>query len=222
MPTASGELTFLELQDMVIANGFTESDRVNVKTWLNFRYEWIFTLEEWTFRRGVAPLVITANDSTPTVPTAFGTAIQIQRANGDDLQAMDWALFNQAYFGSSVSAGTPRAFTVVNGVIYIGPTPNASETGQVLYYYDLAHKNAAGTVVAGPMMLNDDVPMIPAGHHLSLVHGSKGSGFKLTNVPMAAQLEEDFSNAITAMRANYLSDLRAPIGSMPVDPIAYL
>lgn len=222
MPTSSGELTFLELQEAVLKNGFAEGDRADAKNWLNFRYEWIFTLEQWTFRKAQAALTITGGTATATAPTAFGTAIQVQLASGATLDPMDWALFNQAFFGTNVSQSTPRAFTVINGQIYLGPTPSASETGRILYLYDLCHKNSAGAVIAGPMTLNDDVPMIPAGHHLSLVHGSKGSGFKLTNVPMASQLEQDFSNAITAMRANYLDDLRAPLGSMPVDPIAYL
>jgi hypothetical protein len=214
--------SFLELQNAVIKNGFSESDRSDAKTWINFRYGWIYGLEEWTFRRALASVTYAAGDNTLNgLPSEYQVAIGLQLSDGTEVDPLDWVEFNRSYYGSGLT-GTPANFTVVGGSVYLGPTPSVSGTGQMLFLRGLAHKNASGTVVAGPMSDDDDVPLIPAEHHLSLVHGGKGSGFRLTNVPMASQLEQDFSNAITAMRANYLDDLRAPIGALPADPIAFL
>ena len=234
MSVPTGAISFVTLQNTALANGFTESNRTDAKNWINFRYGWILGLEEWTFRRSLATVNFTANNNiVQNVPSTFGpgagVAINLQTSDGTQLKAMDWGDFQQRYYGSTVSSGTPQAYSVVSGnvngtfgsQILVGPTPNTSDTGQLMYLLGLCHLDSNGTVQPGPMVNDTDYPILPVEHQLALVHGAKATGFRLTNVPMAEQLEEDFKNTLAAMRANYLEDIRADTGSAPLDQIAY-
>ena len=49
---------------------------------------------------------------------------------------------------------------------------------------------------------------LPSGYDLALVHGAKAEGYKLTNVPLWQQFEDDFSAAAASLQRNYLSQLR--------------
>ena len=234
MGVPTGALSFKTLQDLALENGFTESNRADMKNFINFRYGWLVGLEEWTFRRSLAAVTFTAGQNTlGNLPSSFGTgsgvAVTLQTSDGTQLGSMDWGDFNERYFGTQVSSGTPQAFTVVSGFsggafgtqIYIGPTPQANDTGQLQYLLGLCHLDNTGAVQPGPMVSDTDYPILPPEHHVALVLGAKASGFRLTNVPMAQQLEQDFSNSLAAMRANYLEDIRADTGSMPLDQITF-
>ena len=234
MSVPTGAISFKTLQDTALANGFTEINRADCKNWINFRYGWIIGLEEWTFRRSIASVTFTAgNNILQSAPSTFGpgsgVAINLQTSDGSQLRAMDWTDFQQRYYGSSNAQGAPESFTVVSGnvngafgsQVLIGPTPSANDTGQLQYLLGVCHLDSNGAIQPGPMMNDTDYPILPTEHHLALVHGAKATGFRLTNVPMAAQLEEDFKNTLAAMRANYLEDTRADTGSAPLDQIAY-
>jgi hypothetical protein len=66
------------------------------------------------------------------------------------------------------------------------------------------------------LLVNDsDVPNIPAGYHMALVHGAKAEGFKLSNVPLAGSFEEDFQAAITVMSRKYLGNNRTGHPQVP-------
>ncbi len=234
MSVPAGAISFLTLQNTALANGFTESNRADAKTWINFRYGWILGLEEWTFRRSIAAVTFTAGNSLlQGIPTTFGpgagVAINLQTSDGSQLNPMDWGDFQQRYYGTTVPSGTPMAYSVVSGnvngtfgsQILVGPTPSANDTGQLMYLLGLCHLDSSGLIQPGPMSADTDYPILPVEHQLALVHGAKATGFRLTNVPMAEQLEEDFKNTLAAMRANYLEDIRADTGSAPLDQIAY-
>jgi hypothetical protein len=201
-------VTFKQLQDATLADAFAEAKRSNAKDWLNFRLTWIFDSADWTFTKTTSPVTVTANSQVVTaMPADFAVATGLWNAEGVPLDPIqDYADFASLYVGTSnVTSGKPEAYTVVGTSVFVGPT--SSETSAA---YLLAYERAP------TLLVNDgDVPNIPAGYHMALVHGAKAEGFKLSNVPMAGAFEEDFQAAITVMGHKYLVNNRAGHQQVP-------
>lgn len=193
-------ITFKELQDATIAGAFDESDRANVKRWINFRAAWIWDIADWTFAQGTASVTVTAGAVT-NEPADFVSALAMFQSDGTPLVAMpQYRDFSEAYIGTSAPGSIlAEAFTVLGSSILVGPT-GSSGTYTLVYQKGPTELDADG-----------DVPAIPAGYHLALVHGAKAEGFRLTNVPLAAQFDADFQAAITAMSSRYLSNTDIPV-----------
>lgn len=201
-------MTFLELQNAVIDKAFDESDRAAVKTWLNFRLAWIFDLEDWTFTQDSDLVTVTAgSQSVSSLPADFAIALGLDNELGDPLEPIDeYRNFARRYIGSNNSAaGRPEAFHADGTSILVGPTPSITSAA-----YLLSYEKEPTLLVA-----DADEPGIPEGYHLALVHGAKAEGFKLSNVPLAEQFDDDFQAAITAMRRKYLRPMRGTSAQVP-------
>lgn len=193
-------LTFRDIQNAVIANGFNEGDRANVKTWIQFRHAWLWDAEEWTFRQGTATVTFTANSpDVAGLPTDFNAAVVLYNQNGDPVRPIkDFREFYNLYNPNLPTVtGPPEAFTVLDGQIVVGPNGDGS-TGFLVY------DKSKPTLSA-----DDDMTGLPDGYDLALVHGGKAEGFKLTNIPLAQNFDDDFTAAVNALRRNYLTGIRA-------------
>jgi hypothetical protein len=201
-------VTFKEIQDATISKAFSEADRADVKRWINFRLAWIFDAADWTFTKASVPVTVTANSQVVTqLPADFAVVMGMWNAEGVPLTPVDdYDDFASAYIGTSnTTTGKPAAFTVLGSQIFVGPT--SSETSA---NYRLSYEQSA------TLLVNDsDVPNIPAGYHMALVHGAKAEGFKLSNVPLAGSFEEDFQAAITVMSRKYLGNNRTGHPQVP-------
>lgn len=204
-------LTFKEIQDAVKSDRFREAQRGDIKKWINFRYWWLWHLEEWTFRYATDDVTVTAGSDTVTgVAADFLVAHSLQRYDGTPLQYMGPAAFQRAYYDTTnTQSGTPEAYTVIDGTILVGPKSNETSTAyRLLYereYTDLVNDN--------------DVPALPNGAHFGLVHGGAAEGLKLQNDPTWQAFEQDFNSVITILRRGYLKDQRDRTGSYPADPL---
>lgn len=198
-------MTFVQLQNSVIANGFEEADRADVKNWIAFRHAWLWDLEEWTFRQASAAVTFTANSQTvASVPADFRHAIVLYDSQGTQLRPMrdHREFFNLYNANLGNGSGPPEAFTVVGGVLTVGPAGDGS-TGILVYEK------------SKPALVNDgDTTGLPEGYDLALVHGGKAEGFKLFNVPLWQGFDDDFTAAVNAMRRNYLTSIRGQVGQM--------
>lgn len=201
-------MTFVEIQNAVKANGFAESDRASIKTWINFRLGWIWDLDDWTFVQGSAAVTVTTGSQTVSnLPSDFATALGLWNARGCPLEPVpEYRDFASRYLGTSnIGSGVPEAYTVLGSSILVGPTSNETSSGYLLGYEK-----------APTMLVSDtDVPGIPSQYHLALVHGAKAEGFKLSNVPLADAFDADFQAAITAMRRKYLRSMRGTATQVP-------
>ena len=193
-------MTFLQIVNAVLADAFAEGKRADAKNWVNHRYTWLCDLEEWPFMRATTVVTVTAGSATVTnVPTDFAIAQALLDQYGTPLEPVrDPQDFYDRYYGQTVANGKPEAFTIDGGVLLVGPTSN--ETSAL---YKLVYQRAAAALSA-----DGDVPIIPTGYHMGLVHGGKAEGFRLTNVPLADQFDADFRGTVDAMRAKYLSPMR--------------
>lgn len=192
-------MTYKEIQDAVIADGFDPSLRFKVKTWIEARHAWLWDLEEWTFREGSATVLFTANSQiVASVPADFRAAEFLFDASGSPLKAYkDHREFYSRYNANLRNgSGPPEAYTVYGGQVIVGPAGDGSSG---LLFYE---KNKPALVD------DDDLTGLPDGYDLALVHGGKAEGFKLSNVPLWSGFDDDFTAFANAMRRNYLVDVK--------------
>lgn len=195
-------MTYSEIQDAVIKNSFASSRRAEARTWIQARHAWLWDAEPWIFRKAVQQTVtFTANSNTVNLGsiTDLRSVDSLWTALGDEVRAVRdrREFFREFNANASSGTGTPEVFTVVNGVIYIGPKGDGT-TGLLDYEK------------AKPELSDDaDETGLPSGYDLALVHGAKAEGFKLSNIPMAEAFDADFNAYLNAMRLDYLSEVNA-------------
>lgn len=201
-------MTFVEIVNAVLADAFSESRRADAKTWVNFRLSWLWDVGDWAFAEGRADVTVTAGSQTVTgMPDDFQVARALYRADGEPLcEISSFDEFASRYIGAANTAtGLPEAYTVLGSTIYVGPTSTETSASYLLVYQK-----------APTLLVEDaDVPAIPAGYHMALVHGAKAEGFRLTNVPLAAQFDADFQAAITAMQQRYRTSSKPTVQQSP-------
>lgn len=193
-------MTFLEIQDAVMDNLFDETDRANVKNWINLRYGWMLALEKWTFLNATASVTVTSGSQTVTgLPTNFGVVIGLWDSDGAPLKGYsDWREFLSRYNTNLDDTGTPEAYTVIGGTLLVGPTPDTTATD-----FLLAHE-----LEAAAMSADADVPVIPSLFHRSLVSAGRAEGMKERLNPAWREVEQNFLASIDAMRRRYLTGVR--------------
>lgn len=194
-------MTYKEIQDAVLADGFAESKRASAKLWIKARHSWLWNVEPWTFRDS-APTAVTFTANSQVVNllsiTDFHAAKILYNANGAPVQGIrdHREFFDRYNANNSLAATTPEAYTVVNTTIYVGPLGDGS-SGLLVYEK------------AKPVLSADsDTTSLPDDYDLALVHGAKAEGFKLSNVPMAQAFDDDFTAYVNVLRRDYLYKVR--------------
>lgn len=194
-------LTYKQIVDAVLADGFAESKRSSAQQWVQFRHAWLWNLEEWSFRYSPPTAVtFTANSQIVNLGsiTDFHAAVALYDANGSPVPGIrDHREFFDLY-NANASSGTggPEAYTVVNSSLYVGPAGDGS-SGLLVYEKSKPALSA-----------DTDTTGLPDGYDLALVHGGKAEGFKLSNVPLWSGFDDDFNAAANALRRDYLSKVR--------------
>lgn len=192
-------MTFVQIQNAVLADSFTESKRNDAKNWIVARHAWLWDLEQWTFKFTTANVVFTAGSQlVGSVPADFHIAIALYDSTGNPVPAIkDFREFFDRYNANLQNgSGVPEAFTVVGGQLFVGPAGDGS-AGLLVYEK------------AKPALVADGDPSgLPDGYDLALVHGGKAEGFKLANIPLWQGFDDDFNAHANAMRRNWLTGIR--------------
>jgi hypothetical protein len=201
-------MTFVDIVDAVLADAFAESRRLDAQTWVNFRLAWIWDVADWTFADATDAVTVTSGSQIVSgIAADIAVVYGMWRSDGTPLMPIEnYSDFAKLYVGTNNTAGgLPEAYTVLGTSVFVGPTSSETNSGYLLSYQK-----------APTLLVNDsDVPGIPAGYHLALVHGGKAEGFKLTNVPLAQAFDADFQAAITAMQHKYLDASRPRVVQAP-------
>lgn len=204
--------TFLELQTDVMGDRFVESQRGDVMRWINSTYWRVWTMEEWTFRYATQNVTVTTGSKTvSSLPANLGPIRAFQRGDGTPLTFMEPADFDRAYNDPRVTYTTlPEAYTVINGVVSVGPA--SSETASD---YLLEHEKEYTKLVN-----DEDVPLLPEGCLSDiLVAGPTALGQKEQNDFTWQFLFQTFQDGLDALRRGYLTSARDAFQSMPADPL---
>lgn len=206
-------MNFLQLQDAVKSDRFREAQRGDIKTWINARYWWLWSLEDWPFRYSTADLTTTSGSQLlGGAPADLGNVLAIIPTNsGDPSWKLDYVSPRRFYADWYDPRGTDNGesgyYTIVNGDIFVAPAPDESVADWKLVY----------SREFSMLVDDDDVPALPDGAHLSLVFGGAATGLKLQNDPTWQAFEQDFNSAIQILRSGYLNDQQDPPSHWPAD-----
>lgn len=188
-------MTFKNIVDAILSDRFPENQRGNAQNWVNHRYWWLWSLEEWPFKKATDAVTISSGSQIVTgLPTDLKTVFALYGPNGPLERIRDHNDFFERYLGTPAPTGAPEAFTTFGTSVLVGPTPNVSSTTYTLLYEKEATLMAA----------DSDQPAFPAGSHFALVHGGAAEGLKLQNDPTWQAFEQDFRDTITILRESYM------------------
>lgn len=205
-------MTFLQMQTAVMGTRFSEDQRGDVKSWINTRYWQAWSAERWTFRYATDLVTVTTGLQTVSgVAADFQRALSLERSNGDGLRYLEPRRFQARYYNATQTVtGIPEAYTILAGVLTVGPASSETKTDYLLTYEK--------TYTA---LVNDaDVPALPEGcHDILLVSGATAIGLKRQNDFTWSFFEQDVDRALDTLRGDYLSDESDDDSSYPADPL---
>jgi hypothetical protein len=155
------------------------------------------------------------------MPPDFDRVIHLFNAEGSELVQSYPDEFDQDYASGQIqlAQGNPEAFKVVARVLTLAPVPASDATLYFSYYRLLAHRNAVGDIIAGPMANDDDEPIWDRGHHYLLATGGMSTGLKMENDPTWQALEAEFQQAFELMREDLLPPDRTITTQYAADPL---
>jgi hypothetical protein len=213
MPAANA-YTFLQLQDAVIGRRFPgSSQRDNAKRWLATAYEDVWSAaradgNEWQFEIvSRATIAMTSGDSTPTMPSDFGDALNLYDDSGVPMQRYSQEDFEYRYSDILLTSqtGLPEAYTVVNRQIEVAPIPTTT-TFRLSYRRRLSHKESDGTTVTGGFFDEDTDYPLWDDHHTVLIPRATAIGLIEINDPTWDQAQQEYERQLARMKDDYVAE----------------
>lgn len=205
-------MTFAELQAAVSEGAFATGQLTDVKRWINFIYGQLWNADKWFFTLATANVTVTAGAlAVSGMPADFIAVDSLLRDDGGRLVAIRrYRRFAEQYIGTDAApSGLPVNYTILNGLIQVGPVPLASSSTYLLVY-------ERGVT---PLAADGDVPAIPQDLHQALVDGAKGEGFRYPDPARSAQYTAGFAAAVDGARTRYLRDLDDVPDRWPADDL---
>lgn len=170
---------------------------------------WVWAHADWPWKRvDKAALAVTANDATPSLPGPYKEALQVFDEIGVELEALESREFDRRYQPGVTDGQTahPEAFKIENGVLTLGPTPDASYTFALSYKRGLFHYESA-VATAGGMDSDTDTPFIPdEQHQMVIVHRARTLKLAEQNDPSAVTESQLAEQALAAMVEDYIPE----------------
>ena len=160
------------LQDLLKRYGFDDSDPLT--EWINAALHEIEVAYPWPFLISKTTIALSAADTTPALPADFDKVVTLRIDNSKlsyvDPRALDrdWTLYS--------GSGAPSIYTIVDGILYVYPSPDTAYTIEFLYLRNIVEL-AAGA----------DVPDIPAKLHYTVVLGAAYIALQAENEEERAQ-----------------------------------
>lgn len=220
---------FSDLQDEVIGTRFNESQRSNVKKWLNFSYAKAWGSDRWPWRNVylTGTGYMTAGSLMGTWPSDLLRAnLVLNTTDGSEVAYIDPKNFLRIYTGTNQPTGTTLChYTAVNNDPVIGfalfpdvapdvpgtasaplwgPVPGDDLPLTLFYERSFGHYNSGGSWVFGPMVEDDDYPVWPVEWRYIIVAGAISIGLRNENDDTWQPLEEEFQTGIQLMRSTFL------------------
>jgi hypothetical protein len=205
-------MNFLQLQDAVMGDRFDDSQRGDVKSWINSAYWSAWSAERWTFRNKTVQVGVTAGLQTVTgIPTDFQRAESLQNAQGMGLQYLEPRRFYARYYDDTQTiTGLPESYTILDNVFTIGPASSETRSDYLLTY------ETAYTA----LFLDTDVPLLPEGSHVQvIVFGATATGLKTQNDFTWQFFIQEYMAGLDSLRSDYLSDESDDDAAYPIDPL---
>ena len=205
-------MTFSDICSEVQSLRFNSQQSASIQHWVNDRYAALWNADEWIFKYAKANVTATTGSNLISdLPSDFGIAVGLWRADGLPLRWVPPRDFENLYQGSTDTAA-PQFFTVIDQSIIVGPTSNETSSTYLLLY----EKRMT------PMVADTDVPAIPSQHHYLLVVGALYLGLMLMNDFTFQFVEGQWNQGIAEMRQEWLADQRGEVSQWGRDAVEAL
>ena len=210
-------LTLAQLRTAVLGRRFpAASQTTNATRWLATAYQDVWSASTaWSFKRvSLENLAVVAGDYTPAMPAAFGDAIKLFDARGNEIPRLAQEEWEACYTAEIIQAtrGVPEAYCVVNREIQLAPIPQSTTTFKLSYLRRLAHKQADGTTVAaGFMDAEDDYPLW-SDHHAILIPRAQAIGLQEMSDPTWQLAQAEYERELDRMIDDYVPRLTGQMG----------
>lgn len=183
-------MNFGQIVTAVCTDGIDPGRRSDAQEWVRNRHARLWGAEPWTFKQKVAAITFSSGQQVvqaADAPTDIQNVYALYDSDGWPIRGIaDIRTFFDMYntLSGASQVGRPEAYTVINEQVFIGPLGDGS-SGLVVYEKQK------------PSLVNDpDLTGLPDGFDSALVAGAKALGFKLTNVPLAEELEQEYQNQL--------------------------
>ncbi len=190
-------MDYLEIQNSVLSDRFSEEKRDSAKQAINSRYGRLWLTAGWSFRYALANVVVPLGANT--LPKGvFHTPIEIyDETNTGYYPKKVGSTMPQDLipFRSTSSSGYPIEFTVIGDTIYLDR--NAPTDTDLIIYGELAWV---------PLVSDEAVPLLPEEFHYMLVVGAASDLLKLENDPSYKPLEDTWEKMLEDMKKGYLGN----------------
>lgn len=203
-------MEFVDIQDEVKSDRFSEDKRENIKRWINYRYGRLWAQEPWSFKLDSVSATLAASADSVSLD-----ALGLQRI----LSVWDASTFSNTYreqFAdrpedfhkwASRQDGRGYSFTVLGGEL-VFDRPMLASTDIVV----------VGEIKFSFLVADDDTPLLPEEFHYMLVHGAASEGLRLENDPTWQGFEQDWQAGIIDLQKGYLTAVRSYGDSYPAWP----
>ena len=202
-------MNYAAIYGAVLGRRFPASSQTtNAKRWVDTAYQDVWSADDWTFKRmPYQALAVVAGNNQPTMPADFGTELNLYDNYGNLLTQMEQGRFERMYLSGLTPAttgfGIPQAYMVVNRQIYLSQPPVASTNFYLSYLRRMAHKNAGGSVVAGPMSVDTDLPLWDD-HHAILITRATAIGLQEINDQSWKMQQDEYERQLDRMKKDYV------------------
>jgi hypothetical protein len=190
-------MNFLDLQTAVMSDRFNETERTDVKNWINYVGAKVYEMEDWTFRITTTTLTTDATGTVTNLPANFGEAQAVWLSDGSRLTPLhDPNDFDDRYFGvSSYTSGTAAEYTISGPTMMVGP-PSVLTGIRLRYQKDWTQLVADG-----------DTPDLPAEVHPGVAIAAMKWGTAIKSDPSWLGLGDALSEVLETLRANFSTNI---------------
>lgn len=147
--------TFLQLQDAVLAHGFSERYRAQAQVWLNTALGRLSRAAHTYGTELETTIAVSQGVTTYGLPGTVMSVMDVRDSNGDHLEDTG----REAVDTYPVEKGPPSVFTIFRGRILLAPVPDKDTTLYVRY-----------RGLPDRMSIDSDVSGLPAAYDDLLVH----------------------------------------------------
>lgn len=190
-------MTYEEIWTEIVNWRFNGGNIPSAKLWVNLRYGQVYNDRFWVFRNATALTTTTGGSATlGSLPADFGRLVALNDPYGQALRYLTPSEYAASYYSTSTPVGAPTDYTVLDGVIKLGPAAASSLSGYQITYQRKWVK----------LVNNSDVPDLPEEYHYMLVHGGLATGLALAN-DFTFQFQHDmYTELLASLREAYTSD----------------
>jgi hypothetical protein len=198
-------LTFLQMQNMVLEDAFPEGKRTDAKAWIVDAHTEIWDADNYVFKSTIVPASVV--NGLLTAPADLADVFALYDQYGARLRPYyDVAQFYDHYNANVIGqTAIPEAFCVVGLNVAVEPHSAGTVAG-----FQLAYKKSKPNLVS-----DTDLSGLPDGYDLALVHGGKAIGFTMINNPFADDFYAKFIAKKQQLRDAYLSGIDQVGDQMP-------